>query len=65
MFFITQWGYSALMMAAREGRTDVVSLLLDAGANIDLQDKVISYTLISTKTVDIPPFHSLASIYNT
>ena len=28
------------MMAAREGRTDVVSLLLDVGANIDLQDKV-------------------------
>ena len=28
------------MMAAEEGRTEVVSLLLEAGANIDLQNKV-------------------------
>ena len=28
------------MMAAREGRTEVVSLLLKAGANIHLQNKV-------------------------
>ena len=28
------------MMAVREGRTEVVSLLLDAGANIHLQNKV-------------------------
>ena len=27
-------------MAAQEGRTEVVSLLLKAGANIDLQNKV-------------------------
>ena len=39
---ITQNGYSALMMAAREGRTEVVSLLLEAGANTDLQNKVVS-----------------------
>ena len=42
MSFITQNGYSALMMAAREGRTEVVSLLLEAGANTDLQNKVVS-----------------------
>ena len=41
MSVITQWqGYSALMMAVREGRTEVVSLLLEAGANTDLQDEV-------------------------
>ena len=40
MSVITQYGYSALMMAAREGRTKVVSLLLEAGANTDLQNKV-------------------------
>ena len=28
------------MMAAREGRTEVVSLLLEAGANTDLQNMV-------------------------
>ena len=33
-------GDSALMMAAGEGRTEVVSLLLEAGANIHLQNKV-------------------------
>ncbi|CAI8021202.1 Putative ankyrin repeat protein MM_0045, partial [Geodia barretti] len=31
-------GESALIVAAREGRTEVVSLLLEAGANTDLQD---------------------------
>ena len=28
------------MLAAREGRAEVVSLLLEAGANTDLQNKV-------------------------
>ena len=40
MSVITQDGDSALMMAAQEGKTEVVSLLLEAGANTDLQDKV-------------------------
>ena len=29
------------MMAAREGRTEVVSLLVKAGANTDLQNNVM------------------------
>ena len=37
---ITQNGYTALMKAARWGKTKVVSLLLEAGANTDLQNKV-------------------------
>ena len=41
MSVITQDGYSALMMAASEGRTEVVSLLLEARANIDLQNEVL------------------------
>ena len=42
MSVITQDGESALMMATRWGRLDVVSLLLKAGAtcNTDLQYKV-------------------------
>ena len=37
----TQWpGNCAIAFAAREGRSEVVSLLLEAGANIDLQNKV-------------------------
>ena len=40
MSVITQDGDSALMMVARKGRTEVVSLLLEAGANIHLQNKV-------------------------
>ena len=40
MSVITQDGYSVLMMAAQEGRTEVVSLLLEAGANTDLQNNV-------------------------
>ena len=33
----TQWGNSALMIAAIKGMTEVVSLLLKAGANTDFQ----------------------------
>ena len=40
MSVITQDGYSALMMAVRKGMTEVVSLLLKAGANIELQNVV-------------------------
>ena len=40
MSVITQNGVSALMDAAQEGMTKVVSLLLEAGANIHLQSKV-------------------------
>ena len=40
MSAITQDEDSALMKAAREGRTEVFSLLLEAGANIHLQNKV-------------------------
>ena len=38
MSVITQYGESALMMAVRRGTTEVVSLLLKAGANIHLQN---------------------------
>ena len=40
MSVITQDGLSELMIAVREGRTEVVPLLLEAGANTDLQNKV-------------------------
>ena len=41
MSVITQYGDSALMMAAKRwGMTEVFSLLLKAGANIHLQNKV-------------------------
>ena len=40
MSVITQDRNSALMMAARWGGTKVVPLLLEAGANTDLQNKV-------------------------
>ena len=40
MSIITQDGDSALMMAIRMGMTEVVPLLLEAGANIYQQNKV-------------------------
>ena len=36
----SQNGYSPLMMAARNGETEVVSLLVKAGAALDLQNEV-------------------------
>ena len=35
-----QNGDSALMMAAREGKSEVTKLLLKAGANMDIQNEV-------------------------
>jgi hypothetical protein len=35
-----QYGKSALVYASGKGRTEVVKMLLDKGANIDLQSKV-------------------------
>ena len=40
---ITQWGESALMMAVN---SEIASQLLEAGANIDLQDKVSIITVV-------------------
>ena len=40
MSVITQDGESALMLAASWGMTEVVLLLLEAGANTDLQNNV-------------------------
>ena len=40
MSVITQSGHSPLMEAVRNGRTEVVSLLVKAGAALDLQDQV-------------------------
>ena len=40
MSVVTQIRDFALMTAVREGRTEVVSLLLDAEANTDLQNRV-------------------------
>ena len=37
MYIFSQDGWSALVWAAYEGRTEVVTQLLEAGANIDLQ----------------------------
>ena len=40
MSVITQSGESLLTLAARSGRTEVVSLLVEAGAALDRQNKV-------------------------
>ena len=47
MSVITQDGLSALMWAAREGRTKVVVELVKAEANVDMQTKVCQYTYMT------------------
>ena len=46
MSVITQDGASALLAAAREGKTEAVVELVKAGANVDMQNKVCQYILI-------------------
>ena len=43
MSVITQDGWSALMVAAREGKTEAVVELVKAGANVDMQTKAYQY----------------------
>ena len=45
MSVITQWGDSALMEAARVGKTEVVVELVKAGTNMDIQNEVCSYIM--------------------
>ena len=40
MSVITQGGFSALMVAAWEGKTEVVVELVKASANVDMQNDV-------------------------
>ena len=51
MSVITQDGDSALKIAAGNGRTEVVALLVKAGANIDLQNKVSCMSGYGSSTV--------------
>ena len=46
MSVITQWGESPLMLAAGNGSTEVISLLVKAGAALDLQDKVYKHVAL-------------------
>jgi len=41
MYFV-QWGYSPLSVAAATNSKELAELLLAAGANVDLQDQVLS-----------------------
>ena len=46
MSVITQDGWSALMLAAFWGRTEVVVELVKAGAKVDMQNNVCQYMYI-------------------
>ena len=46
MSVITQSGYSALILAASNGHTEVVVELVKAGALLDLQNTVCPYPII-------------------
>ena len=58
IFFVLQSVHqdelTALVYASGKGYTDVVKLLIDAGANIDAQDKVRSVLSISTSCFCTP-----------
>ena len=45
MSVITQKGGSPLICAAEWGRTGAINELINAGANLDLQNEVCQYTL--------------------
>ena len=43
MSVVTQDGWSALIVAAMRGKTEMVVHLVKAGANVDMQDEVCQY----------------------
>ena len=44
--FYSQYGYSALIVSASGGYSDIVVELITAGANLDLQNKVHNNILL-------------------
>ena len=62
MSVITQNGFSALMEAARRGMTEIVSQLLEAGANTDLQNKVWRVITNSTALLFLKWAHSKGEV---
>ena len=40
MHLSLQWGWTALSMASEAGQVECVKLLLDRGAEVNMQDKV-------------------------
>ena len=49
---ITQYGQTALMIAARWGQTKAVVELVKAKANLDLQNKVMMFIIMRFMIVD-------------
>ena len=47
MSVITQEGWSALMWAARDGKTEVIVELVKAGPNVDMLDEVCQYIFVT------------------
>ena len=45
--FLSQGGWTALHMAAQEGQVDVVRLLTEARAHVNIQDEVYTLFLIA------------------
>ena len=56
---ITQNGNSALMMAASDGEAEIVSLLVKAGAALDLQNEVNNPLHHSVMLCGIQTYHVL------
>ena len=61
MYVITQYGESALIRAAYNGRTEVVVELVKAGALLDLQNTVCPYPIIH----DVQEHAYSLIVYNT
>ena len=62
MSVITQDGYSALIVAAINGHTEVVVELVKARANMDLQNEVYSKLHVHVLYV-LSPFFMLVHVY--
>lgn len=48
---MSQYGWTSLIIATKENYTEIVGLLLDAGANASTANKVIISKLISNLTI--------------
>ena len=63
MHLSLQWGTTALMKASEEGKVEWVKLLLDAGVQVNVQDKV-NAVLIKLQ-VRVPPIIKIATQSHT
>ena len=62
---LLQWGYTALILAATYGRTEIAQLLLNHRADVNVRDKVSWVGLTSSVLLEVWRVFNAPSLFHT